>query len=130
MRWDRDGCVASAANRSRATRDATIPPLRSYGTDALPTPAEAMQQPFGAFPSWFIECDRCGKITILNEAHANQRQRGIVLHVLLARMRHDGCQGRRSCLSASMASPACRCGASCCWAERNRSDACSVWWTT
>jgi hypothetical protein len=36
---------------------------RSYGTDLLPTPAEALGEPFSAFPSWFlrIECDRCGK---------------------------------------------------------------------
>ena len=39
-----------------------------------------------AFPSWFlrIECDRCGKTTMLNEAHTGQRR---------ARMRHDGCGG-------------------------------------
>jgi hypothetical protein len=36
---------------------------RSYGTDPLPTPAEAMIEPMRAFPSWFlrITCDRCGK---------------------------------------------------------------------
>jgi hypothetical protein len=36
---------------------------RSYGDDPLPSPAEALGQPFAAFPSWFlrIECDRCGK---------------------------------------------------------------------
>ena len=36
---------------------------RSYGTDPLPTPAEALEEPFAAFPSWFlrITCDRCGK---------------------------------------------------------------------
>jgi hypothetical protein len=35
---------------------------RSYGTDPLPTPQEALAQPFAAFPSWFlrIECDRRG----------------------------------------------------------------------
>jgi hypothetical protein len=44
---------------------------RSYGNDVLPTPQEAMQQPFSAFPSWFlrIECDRCGKANTINEAH-------------------------------------------------------------
>ena len=37
----------------------------------LPTAAEALDLPFRAFPSWFlrIECDRCGKVTMLNEAH-------------------------------------------------------------
>jgi hypothetical protein len=31
-----------------------------------PSPAEALQQPFAAFPSWFlrIECDRCGKVVM------------------------------------------------------------------
>jgi hypothetical protein len=35
---------------------------RSYGDDKLPTPAEALGDPFAAFPWWFmrIECDRCG----------------------------------------------------------------------
>jgi hypothetical protein len=27
---------------------------RSYGTDPLPTPAEALAEPFNAFPSWFL----------------------------------------------------------------------------
>jgi hypothetical protein len=36
---------------------------RCYGTDPLPTGAEAKDQPFAAFPSWLIciTCDRCGK---------------------------------------------------------------------
>src|SRR5690349_13663458 len=36
---------------------------RSYSTEPLPTGAEALEEPFDAFPSWFlrIECDRCGK---------------------------------------------------------------------
>jgi hypothetical protein len=40
----------------------------------LPTPQEAIQQPFRAFPSWFlrIECDRRGKVTMLNEAHMSE----------------------------------------------------------
>jgi hypothetical protein len=38
---------------------------------ALPTGAEALGEPFRAFPSWFmrITCDRCGKDRMLNEAH-------------------------------------------------------------
>ena len=37
---------------------------RSYGTDPLPTPAEALDEPFAAFPSWFLRatCDRCGRL--------------------------------------------------------------------
>ena len=36
---------------------------RSYGDEPLPTGAEALDEPFRAFPSWFmrITCDRCGK---------------------------------------------------------------------
>jgi len=36
---------------------------RSYGTEPLPTGREALEEPFRAFPSWFmrITCDRCGQ---------------------------------------------------------------------
>jgi hypothetical protein len=68
-------------------------PWRSQGTELLPTPAEATQQSFSAFPSWFlrIECDRCGKVTMHNESHAPWRDR--TLFDVLKRMRHDGCGG-------------------------------------
>jgi hypothetical protein len=68
---------------------------RSYGADPLPTPAEALQQPLAAFPSWFlrIECDRCGKVVMHNEAHA-ARWRDRRLADILGQMRHDGCGGR------------------------------------
>jgi len=69
----------------------------SYGDDPLPTPTEALNEPFSAFPSWFlrVECDRCGKPTMINEAHCTQRQRqrALPLRDFLARMRHDGCGG-------------------------------------
>jgi hypothetical protein len=66
---------------------------RSYGTDPLPTGREALDEPLAAFPLWFlrIECDRCGKVQMVNEAHA--RWRGRTLRAILARMRHDGCGG-------------------------------------
>ena len=38
-----------------------------------------------------IECDRCGKVQMVNEAHARWRDR--TLRAILARMRHDGCGG-------------------------------------
>jgi len=43
---------------------------RSYGT-GLPSGAEALDEPFSAFPSWFlrIEYDRCGKVQMFNQAH-------------------------------------------------------------
>ena len=75
----------------------TAPPARhwrSYGTEALPTAAEALQQPLAAFPSWFLKltCDRCGKDRMINEAHA-AGWRGRALFDILKRMRHDGCGG-------------------------------------
>ena len=47
---------------------------RSYGSDPLPTGAEALDEPFNAFPSWFlgIECDRCGKVQMVNQAHMSR----------------------------------------------------------
>jgi hypothetical protein len=50
---------------------------RSCGNDLLPSPAEALLEPFSAFPSWFmrIECDRCGKVQMVNEANAKWRDR-------------------------------------------------------
>ena len=75
----------------------TLPPRhwRSYGADPLPTAAEALAEPFAAFPSWFlrIECDRCGKTVMHNESHA-ARWRERRLADILGQMRHDGCGGR------------------------------------
>jgi hypothetical protein len=41
-----------------------------------------------------ITCDHCGKDRMLNETHMSEHQRGMVLRVLIGRMRHDGCGGR------------------------------------
>jgi hypothetical protein len=69
---------------------------RSYGTDPLPTGSEAMDEPFSAFPSWFmrITCDRCGKDRVISETHANAAQRDMPIREIIKRMRHDGCGGR------------------------------------
>jgi hypothetical protein len=76
----------------------TPPPRhwRSYTDDPLPTGLEALAEPFAAFPSWFlrIECDRCGKVRMLNETHVTPGQRNMLLRDLLARARHEGCGGR------------------------------------
>ena len=66
---------------------------RSYGDDPLPTPAEALAEPFAAFPLWFlrIECDACGKVRMVNESHVPWRNR--TLHDILKRMHHEGCGG-------------------------------------
>ena len=67
---------------------------RSYGSDPLPSGAEALDEPFNAFPSWFlrIECDRCGKVQMVNQTH--QRWRRLPIRDIIAKMRHDGCGGR------------------------------------
>ena len=79
----------------QATSDRPARHWRSYGTEPLPTGAEAIDQPFAAFPSWFlrITCARCGKDRMLNEVHMSAPQRGMTLRVLIARMRHEGCGG-------------------------------------
>jgi hypothetical protein len=53
-----------------------------------------MSEPFSAFPSWFmrIECDRCGKVQMVNETHTLQRD--MPIRDIVARMRHEGCGGR------------------------------------
>ncbi len=67
---------------------------RSYGGDPLPSGAEAQDEPFSAFPSWFmrIECDRCGKLQLVNQAH--MRWDNLPIRTILDRMLHDGCGGR------------------------------------
>jgi hypothetical protein len=67
---------------------------RSYGDEPLPTGKEALDEPFAAFPSWYlrITCDRCGKDRMLNEVHAPRSD--LPLREIIKRMRHDGCGGR------------------------------------
>ena len=67
---------------------------RTYGDYPLPTGAEALDEPFDAFPSWFlrIECDRCGKLQLVNQAH--MRWDNLPIRTILDRMLHDGCGGR------------------------------------
>jgi hypothetical protein len=57
----------------------------------LPTGAETLDEPFNAFPSWFlrIKCDRCGKVQMVNQVH--QRWDTLPVREILAKMRHDGC---------------------------------------
>jgi hypothetical protein len=66
---------------------------RSQGNDPLPTRAEALDEPLNAFPSWFlrVECDRCGQVQLVNQAHMPRGDRPI--RTILDRMRHDGCGG-------------------------------------
>ena len=69
---------------------------RSYGTEPLPTGAEALDEPFRAFLSWFlrITCDRCGQLRMFSETHSAQRD--MLSRDIIARMRHDGCGGRQA----------------------------------
>jgi hypothetical protein len=66
---------------------------RSYGDDPVPTGKQALNEPFAAFPSWYlrITCDRCGKDRMLSETHTPQRD--LPIREMLRRMRHDGCGG-------------------------------------
>jgi hypothetical protein len=67
---------------------------RRHGTELLPTGAEALDEPFNAFPSWFlrITCARCGQERMVNQVHAAKSD--LPLRDILAKMRHDGCGGR------------------------------------
>jgi hypothetical protein len=67
---------------------------RSYGNDPLPSGPEALDEPFAAFPSWFmrVTCERCGQERMFNEAHSSQR--AMLIRDIIAKMRHDGCGGR------------------------------------
>jgi hypothetical protein len=72
---------------------------RSYGNDPLPSGDEALDEPFNAFPSWFlrIECDRCGKVQFVAQVHFQVEhiaRSDMKLRQILDRMRHDGCGGR------------------------------------
>ena len=47
---------------------------RTYGDYPLPIGAEALEEPFNAFPSWFlrITCDRCGKVQMVNQVSSRR----------------------------------------------------------
>jgi hypothetical protein len=75
------------------------PPRRHWridGDDPLPTGAEALNEPFSAFPSWFMQitCDRCGKDRMLSETYTPQRD--MPIRAIVKLMRHAGCGGRAS----------------------------------
>jgi hypothetical protein len=74
---------------------------RSYGDGPLPTGREALDEPFSAFPSWYlrITCDRCGRDRMMNEVHTAQRE--MPLREIIAPMRHDGCGGRAGKVEAA-----------------------------
>jgi hypothetical protein len=67
---------------------------RTYGNYPLPTGAEALDEPFNAFPSWFlrIECDRCGKVQMVSQVHSSRSH--MPIRDILDRVRHERCGGR------------------------------------
>jgi hypothetical protein len=67
---------------------------RSYGNDPLPSGEQALDEPLRAFPSWFLRivCERCGKERMISET--DMPQGDMLIHDIIARMRHDGCGGR------------------------------------
>jgi hypothetical protein len=69
------------------------PLAQQWAAIRLPTGEEAVDQPFNAFPSWFlrVECDRCGKLQLVNQVHFGRSD--MLLRVILDKMRHDGCGG-------------------------------------
>ena len=58
------------------------------------TGREALEEPFRAFPSWFmrVTCDRCSQQRMFSETHSAQGD--MLIRDIIARMRHDGCGGR------------------------------------
>ena len=52
-----------------------------------------LDAPRAGHPSWFlrVECERCGMVVLVTEAHARWRDR--MLADILRRMRHDVCDG-------------------------------------
>ena len=65
----------SARSCAGPPNDRPAGPAAGTGAATAPTrcrpAAEALDEPFRAFPSWFmrITCDRCGKDRMVNEAH-------------------------------------------------------------
>ena len=64
-----------------------------YGTEPLPSRAEALALPLKAFPGWFlsIRCERCGEMRMVNETQTPWQDMRLVY--VLRRPRHAGCGG-------------------------------------
>jgi hypothetical protein len=60
-----------------------------------PPPRDALGMCLRAFASWFlrIECDRCGKVRMLNQVHATPGQSNLRLRDFIARTRPGGADG-------------------------------------
>ena len=66
---------------------------RPYGTEPLPSRAEALALPLKAFPGWFlsIRCGRCGETRMVNETQTPWQD--VRLVYVLRRLRHADCGG-------------------------------------
>ena len=66
----------TSPHAQRQSGDRLSSPLAQLRHRAAAHRAGALDQRLRAFPSWFlrIECDRCGKTTMLNEAHTGERR--------------------------------------------------------
>jgi hypothetical protein len=64
---------------------------RRHGTGPLPSSVEALDEPFNAFPSWFlrITCDRCGKVQDGQRGEARLKRSDMLIRDIIDRMRHD-----------------------------------------
>ena len=65
-----------------------------------------MNEPFRAFPSWFLRvtCDRCGKVLVHDAEHMTERQRGIVLRAHAVRAPDEyAFRTRRACSATRFA---------------------------
>jgi hypothetical protein len=69
-----------------------------YGTDPLPTRAEALALPLTAFPDWFLHivCERCGETRIVLNEGRTPWPSSMPLVYILRRMQHAGCGGEPS----------------------------------
>ena len=110
---------AEQAARYRARKAAAAstdgPPSHvwhTYGTEPLPSRAEALALPLRAFPGWFlcIQCERCGETRMVHEAQTPWQDvrlvyvlrrfiasvflgLGVWLVYVLRRLQHAGCGG-------------------------------------
>jgi hypothetical protein len=76
----------------------TWPVWRSAsGDDSLPSTAEALALPLGAFPGWYLrmECATCGQERYLSQSQLVRAGKGgEVTRDFIAGLRHSGCGGR------------------------------------
>ena len=84
---------------------------RNYGTEPLPTARGALDLPLRAFPSWFlrITCERCGKATMMNEAHTNEQPASSLNEPMVAM--YLNCRGRGAIPNRRHALPSLQGGA-------------------